>query len=153
MIRAIRGDNRVIGQYLSSRFPELTRDSLYEPHASIALIDDDGYLRGGIAVRLLNAFDASLSVAIDDWRSFPPRPVLKELFSAVFCGKKPLQRVSATIPRSNKRARMMAEKLGFKLEGVKRRGYDGRQAGCIYGMLREECRWIDGDLDGRARGT
>lgn len=51
-------------------------------------------------------------------------------------------RVTALIGRKNKRSRRLVEGLGWKLEGTARRAWDGRQDCMIYGLLREECRWL-----------
>lgn len=52
-------------------------------------------------------------------------------------------RVTALIGRKNKRSRRMVEGLGWKLEGTCRRAWDGKQDCMVYGMLREECRWLN----------
>lgn len=51
-------------------------------------------------------------------------------------------RLTTVTGRKNKRARALDEKLGFKLEGVIRKGYDGQQDAMVYGMLKHECKWI-----------
>lgn len=48
-----------------------------------------------------------------------------------------------SVARRNKRARRCAERLGFRMEGIARRGHDGRQDAAVYSMLPHECRWID----------
>ena len=53
-----------------------------------------------------------------------------------------LARVTAIAAKANKRARKMLERLGFQLEGVARRGMDGKKDACIYGMLASECKWL-----------
>lgn len=52
------------------------------------------------------------------------------------------RRVTALIGRKNKRSRRLVEGLGWKLEGTCRRAWDGKQDCMVYGMLREECRWL-----------
>lgn len=49
-----------------------------------------------------------------------------------------VRRLAMEIARKNKRARRFAEKFGCKLEGVRRKGYDGKQDAMCYGMLKEE---------------
>ena len=51
-----------------------------------------------------------------------------------------LPRMSAIISRKNKRCRELAEGVGWKLEGVSRRNYDGRNDACIYGLFKHELR-------------
>jgi len=51
-------------------------------------------------------------------------------------------RVSAVIARKNKRSRKMVERIGFKLEGVIRKGFVTEDA-MLYGLLRPECRFLE----------
>ena len=50
-------------------------------------------------------------------------------------------RLYAIIARNNRRARKFVERLGFKMEGVNRRAYDGRRDSISYSMLPHECKW------------
>lgn len=52
-------------------------------------------------------------------------------------------RVTALTAKRNKRARRFLEGLGFQLEGVSRKAFDGRMDAMIYGLLRDECKWLD----------
>lgn len=52
-------------------------------------------------------------------------------------------RTTAVTGRKNKRTRKLLLGLGYRLEGVCRKGLDGKQDAMIYGMLRDECRWIN----------
>jgi RimJ/RimL family protein N-acetyltransferase len=65
------------------------------------------------------------------------RVILGYPFDTIGC-----RRVTCIIGRKNKRSRRLVEGLGWKLEGTCRRAWDGKQDAMIYGMLREECRWI-----------
>ena len=44
--------------------------------------------------------------------------------------------------RKNRKVRRMADRLGFRHEGVLRRDLDGRTDSVVMSMLPEECRWI-----------
>lgn len=52
-----------------------------------------------------------------------------------------VRRVTGIVHRKNKRARRIAEKIGFKLEGVCRDGFETGDA-CIYGITKSDCRWL-----------
>lgn len=52
-------------------------------------------------------------------------------------------RVTALVARSNKRSRQVVEKVGFSREGSHPRGMDGRETAISYGLLREDCIWIN----------
>lgn len=51
-------------------------------------------------------------------------------------------RMTTITTRKNKAARGFDERAGFKLEGVMRKAFNKKHDLMIYGMLREECRWI-----------
>lgn len=51
------------------------------------------------------------------------------------------KRVTGMVPSKNVQAQRFDEHLGFVREGVKRRAWKGDDL-IIYGMLKEECRWL-----------
>jgi RimJ/RimL family protein N-acetyltransferase len=55
-----------------------------------------------------------------------------------------VNRVTAITTEHNSQCRSMLERLGFVHEGSMRKAYPSGETAEIYGMLREECRWIDG---------
>jgi RimJ/RimL family protein N-acetyltransferase len=65
------------------------------------------------------------------------REILAYPFKQLKC-----DRVTATIAKPNKKARKFAEGVGFRLEGVMKRGMDGKKDACIYGLLASECKWL-----------
>lgn len=93
-----------------------------------------------------DARDIYLTIAADT-PSWISKGRLNQIFSYVF-EQLNCNRLSLMIRRKNKRARKLAEGLGFKYEGNKRKGYDGIDDGIEYGMLKSECRWI-GDRYGQ----
>lgn len=52
------------------------------------------------------------------------------------------RRITALIPRKNKRSRKFVEHLGFKIEGVMQHYFE-RDDMCCYGLIREKCRFIE----------
>lgn len=52
-------------------------------------------------------------------------------------------RTTAVTGRANKRTRKLLEGVGYKLEGVHPKGLDGKQTAISYGMLKENCRWLN----------
>jgi RimJ/RimL family protein N-acetyltransferase len=55
-----------------------------------------------------------------------------------------VNRVSGLVRADNKDAQRFDEALGFKLEGVLRQGAADGSDLFLYGMLRSECRYLDG---------
>lgn len=51
-------------------------------------------------------------------------------------------RTTAVTGRKNHRTRKLLLGVGYRLEGVCRKGMDGKQDAFIYGMLRDECKWL-----------
>lgn len=52
-----------------------------------------------------------------------------------------VRRLNALVQRDNHRSRDFVMHLGFQQEGVVRKAF-GEETGILYGMLKEECRWI-----------
>lgn len=71
------------------------------------------------------------------------RGVLRGLFHYPFEQLR-VRRVTAMISKKNKHTRRFVERLGFRLEGVHPEALPDGTAITSYGMLRKDCRWIDG---------
>lgn len=52
------------------------------------------------------------------------------------------ERLVAVIKDGNKRSLKLCTGLGFKKEGVLRKGYDGKTNAILLGMLKSECKWL-----------
>lgn len=61
-----------------------------------------------------------------------------------------VRRVTGLIPSRNAHSRKLAEHLGFKLEGNMRHAYADDDM-LVYGLLKEECRWLSPDSVKRSR--
>lgn len=57
-------------------------------------------------------------------------------FEALNCN-----RITCLAHRKNKAMRQYLVRMGFKLEGVKRKALNGADL-CVYGLLRSECKWV-----------
>lgn len=55
-----------------------------------------------------------------------------------------LNRITGYIRATNTQAIRNAERIGLKHEGTLRKYYSNGDDCLVYGMLKEECRWIDG---------
>jgi RimJ/RimL family protein N-acetyltransferase len=84
--------------------------------------------------------DIMMTVAASTHR-WLSRNILYALFAYPFLDLN-CTRVTAVTAKKNKKARKFLEGLGFKLEGRLRRKY-GKTDGLIYGMLKQECKWIE----------
>jgi len=60
-----------------------------------------------------------------------------------------VRRVTGLVAKRNKKARNLNEKLGFVQEGCLRQALFNGDSYIIYGMLRDECRWLKEAEDGQ----
>lgn len=115
-------------------------DSLVGPYPFEALgAVRDGWLIGGVLYN--NWRGASIETHWAGEPGWMTRAHLRCLFAYPFLQLK-CRRVTGIIRRRNKTARKIAEKLGFRLEGVARQGYEDGEDAMIYGMLKTDCRWL-----------
>jgi hypothetical protein len=77
------------------------------------------------------------------------RRVLRAIFTAVFAQAK---RLTAEVEPDNRRALQQVQRLGFVYEGYRPLGLEGTRDTVVYGMLREDCRYLpDHDADAMPR--
>ena len=104
--------------------------------------DKNGKLVAGCVYHRWRAFDCEVTFA-----SLTPRWVLPQnlipLFHYPFVQRN-LMRLTLIIGANNKSAIRTNVRLGFKVEGVARKAYDGTNDAIILGMLREECPYLEG---------
>lgn len=139
-MRCAWGIDQVVGEYISAHFPELTALQVLRPHVAVGFVSNDNKLVGGLALNFDSVFEGTLSIYTDSRHCLTPR-ILRELFHWAFVERR-LARLTCQIAKRNKRARRLVEGLGFKMEGVKRRGFDGRRDAIVYGLVAEDCRWL-----------
>lgn len=101
---------------------------------------DDGTIRAILACEFKNPFDVHFSAAISD-PSAITRRLLGAIFTALFARA---VRVTALVSPDNERAIKTTRRLGFVYEGFMRKGVEGRRDALLFGMLREDCRWLPG---------
>lgn len=121
----------------------LSRVKDWGPCSTLGVLRD-GALIGGLVFNNYHPEmgDIEISAAFTTGAWFRPR-TLRRVFAFPF-DDLGCRRLTDHVPRKLKAARRFAEKAGFKLEGVKRGGFDGRQDLILYGMTRAECRFLKG---------
>ena len=82
--------------------------------------------------------DASIVATTARWAT---RQVLRDFFAYPFL-QMGATRLGVSCRKSNKHARRFVTRLGFRMEGVARRLWDGRHDAVVYSMFPEECRWL-----------
>jgi RimJ/RimL family protein N-acetyltransferase len=133
------GAEDVVVPYIKSRVPYT--ESGFGPCVAFGVVRR-GQLIGGVVYYNYRPDDGDIMVVVafdrPDW-CLPQ--TLRALFDYPFnylgCG-----RMTAAIARKNKRSRKLTEGLGFKLEGVARRAFGREDDAVLYGLLRDECRFL-----------
>jgi len=100
--------------------------------------DDHGHIMGVIASEGLSHFEGSFHSVVSDPRC-ATRRLLRATYTALFAQ---VVRLTALIDPGNTRAIRNATAMGFVVEGLCRRGLDGRRDALVFGMLREDCKFL-----------
>lgn len=87
-------------------------------------------------------WDVEMSIASIDPKWALNRTFIKACFTYAF-DVLGVDRITGRAETSNDRAIRMDKRLGFKQEGICRRALAGQDI-IIFGMLREECRFLNG---------
>lgn len=107
---------------------------------SIAVFDNDSQFQAVILFNNWEEGNVSIHIAsvTPKWAT---REVLRVAFTYAFI-ELGAQRVTGTVRENNTKARALNLRLGFKQEGEMRQYYFTGESDIIYGMLRDECKWI-----------
>lgn len=86
-----------------------------------------------------------LTIASNGDKTWCNRLTLSGIFAYVFLIAK-CNRATALVESTNQPLRAFLCRLGFHQEGILRQGFHSGDA-VIYGMLRDECRWLGTDKE------
>ena len=100
--------------------------------------NEKGYVTGIFAAEFQTWFEAKITVLVLDQRCCSRR-VLRAIFTALFSQAK---RLTAEVELDNRRALRQVQRLGFVFEGYHPLGLEGTRDTIVYGMLREDCRYL-----------
>ena len=103
-------------------------------------IEIDGELQAGVVYDGFSGTDINMHVVVESLRAVN-RKTLRAAFEFPFVTLK-CQRVTGLVPSSNLAAQKFDEHLGFVLEGRKKNAFRNGDDELIYGLLKENCRWI-----------
>lgn len=139
----LAGHRERVAQWVVSRIRH--QEAFVTSYEALGAIDKAGNIIGGFVYCEHRSCLGGGSIAIcaageRDWLS---RSNLK-----VFLGDYPFRqlgchRVQAMVSKTNKHARNVIERLGFKNEGLIRGGISPGKDSILYGLLREESRWLE----------
>jgi hypothetical protein len=102
--------------------------------------DRNGAIVAGAVYHRWRRFDVEVTFAATTPRWTLPQNVTP-LFHYPFV-QRGCTRITLIIGGNNKNALRTNVKLGFKVEGIARRAYDGINDAWILGMIREDCKWL-----------
>lgn len=134
------GADAMVAAWVSARMP-VQPHAGFGPCAALGILRDDR-LMGGVVFSGFVGHDIQVSGAVDP--SFRCSPAALRLILAYPFLQLGCARLSLRTGRRNKRARAFAERLGFRIEGVVRKGLNGSQDAMLYGLLRADCRYLKG---------
>lgn len=137
MTKLVLGHDAEVAAWVASRLYYVGQDG-FGPNRAVGLALNDELI-GGVVYHDYrpSCKDIQMSIAATTARWATPGTVRWLLAFPFF--QYGCQRVTALVPRKNKRSRRFNEGIGFKLEGVVRRGF-GNDDCMIYGMLKTEAK-------------
>lgn len=102
----------------------------------------DGEIIAGVVYNLYSGPNICMHVAAVPGRRWMNKAYLYECFAYPFLQLK-CNRVTGLVRVDNVISQKFCDHLGFKREGVLRKACDDGADTILYGMLREECRWLE----------
>lgn len=132
------GADFAVAAWVQDRIPGCTG---FGPCSALGIVRD-GALVGGVVFSGWHpgARDVEVSGAVAPGFRVGPagmRRCLRYAFVQLGC-----VRITARTAKRNREARAFLDRLGFRIEGVRRAAHDGRQDQILYGLLARECRLL-----------
>jgi hypothetical protein len=134
----VKGYDLAVGAFICDQLGVSLEDMHPFTAMGVAL---DGKLVAGVLYNNFRKHDIQLTAAATDIR-WLSKELLTEIFSYPYV-QLGCVRTTAVTGRKNARTRKLLEGLGYRLEGVCRKGLDGKQDACVYGMLKADCKWLN----------
>lgn len=105
-------------------------------------VEQNGELLAGVVFEGYTGSSISIHVAALEGRLWLSKEFLFRVFAYPFLQLE-CNRVTGLVRVDNPKAQKLDEHLGFIREGVMRKGATDGTDYIIYGMLKEECRWLN----------
>jgi RimJ/RimL family protein N-acetyltransferase len=139
----VYGEDERIARWVHGKIPHMLTG--FENMKALGVVDDALNIIGGVVYHEYRGNDIQISCASVS-RRWLCRKFLHAMFFYPFITLG-CDRVSSCVPSRNMHTRRFIEGLGFQTEGVMRRGFAADDC-VIYGLLREECKFIKGENNG-----
>ena len=138
-MQLVYGADAIVAAWVAARMPNFDDDDSFGVCTGIGVVEGDKLIAGAV-FHDYRGHNIEISFAADDAR-WATRKHIRAIFAYPF-NQLGCVRLTTITSKKNARARKLDEGLGFRIEGVIRKGYDGKQDAIIYGMLKHECKWI-----------
>ena len=102
--------------------------------------NDNGNICGIFAIEFPFWFEGRVTTLVLDPRCMSRR-VLHAIFMAAFTNAR---RLTAEVEPDNRRALRQVQRMGFVYEGYRRMGLEGTRDTLVYGMLKDDCKYLPG---------
>lgn len=113
----------------------------FSPGAIGIGLEEDGELIAGVVFNMYTKSSICMHVAAIPGKRWMTREFLWRVFAYPFIQLK-CNRVTGLVREDNLVAQKFDEHIGFKREGLVRKGAADGTNFILYGMLKEECRWL-----------
>jgi RimJ/RimL family protein N-acetyltransferase len=137
----LAGDRERVCAFVNS----MVRDGtpITEKYEALGAIDKEGKLIGGMVFYDVTRTPNGGNVMVAAAGSGPwlTRLNLRAWFGYPFI-QLGCHRITCIVAKPNTKSRNTVERLGFSIEGCIRSSRDPGKDSIIYGMLRDECKWI-----------
>jgi len=101
---------------------------------------DKGRIVGIFAIEFPFWFEGRVTILVLDPRCMSRR-ALRAIFMAAFTNAR---RLTAEVEPDNRRALRQVQRMGFVYEGYRRMGLEGTRDTLVYGMLKDDCKYLPG---------
>lgn len=137
MKRVIYGEDARVAKWVG----DLVNENYAAGSAAIGL-EQDGELIAGVVFDLYTGPSISMHVAAIPGKRWMTKDFLWRCFAYPFLQLQ-CNRITGLVRADNLVAQKFDEHLGFKREGLLRKAAADGTDYVLYGMLREECRWLE----------
>jgi RimJ/RimL family protein N-acetyltransferase len=138
MKSVIYGQDKRVVEWVGTRIDE---DNFGPMTVGIGL-EEDGELIAGVVFNFYTEASICMHVAAAPGKRWMTKEFLWRAFAYPFLQLK-CNRVTGFVREDNLVAQKFDEHLGFRREGLIRKGCTDGTNMILYGMLREECRWLE----------
>lgn len=141
-MRLLFGNDELIAEWVARHLPNFRNAKDFGFYKSIGIAKDRELLAGAVYSNYRD-FDVEFNIYAKSVK-WCTKNTLKWLLYYPFVQLK-CERMTATIADDDQRTQRLAKWIGFEIEGLIRKGYDGHKDAVIMGILKQDVnRWING---------